>query len=487
MGGSVNEETMQHYTTRKGLYTRAELCLLSSSLGFPGNMLLDGLQSQSPDIEGAIDGKGVREKTIATLSESGVLYKKLDKVFNRYSTKYNVKMIKKAMHHIRHRSLRFSDITDARVAFELYSFEDARGIPTELSYVQQALKVLERTMSPSKLQMEIQRYNEVADVPSRLQMYEFFDIVALSIKTKEVREQEDSEASSLKSTAEVGEGTYSLALPDFDRILMTTDQRVSAYLEAKYRQSLYRRPEPTPAPLDTEKIVRTSSRRSLVSFASDQSRAISPCIERSQSQLNRARNGQSVLSESQFSDLYSKLDFTSPNKKNHSPTKYEIRDHHASDDIEILSAKGRGIQDPLSATSSTTYCVQHKEVRVRLQQLPRRKIQTKPLTSKVANASNTITENLKSTINNVCAGSVLRARAAVESSLAILPPHLLVYQLPSYSLQQHSEFARPPPQTGQRLHRPILKPVVSSRELKEHQGLIDELEWTGMQSRFQDS
>ena len=483
---------MQHYTTRKGLYTRDELCQLSLSLGFPGNMLLDGLQSQTPDtdgaFDGAIDGKGVREKTIATLSESGTISKKLDKVFNRYSTKYNVKTIKKAMHHIRHRSLTFTDLADARIAFELYSFEDARGIPTELTYVQQALKMLERTMSPSKLQMEIQKYNEVADVPSRLQMYEFFDIVALSIETKEVREQEDSEARSLKSTAEIGEDTHNLALPDFERILMTTDQRVFAYLEAKYRQTLYQRPEPIPAPLDTEKIVRTSSRLSQVSFSSEQSRAISPCIERSQSQLNRVRYGQRVLSESQFNDLNSKLDFTSPNKKNHSPTKYEIRYHHVSDSSEIPSADGKGIQDPLSVTSSTTYRVKHKPVQVRLQQLPQRKIQAKPLTSKApTNTSNTITENLKSTINNICSGSVLRARTALGSSLAVLPPHLQVYQLPSYNLERHSELARAPPQSRQRLFRPILKPIVSCRELEEHQGLIDELQWTNMQSRNQES
>lgn len=427
-------------------------------------MLADEFQVQSPETEGVQGGKPVSEKMIVKLLSSGALFKRLEKVFNKYPAKYNVKLIRKTMQHIRHRSLSFADIFDARVAFELYAYEDGRGIPAELSHLQQALKMVERIMSPSKLQMEIQRYSEVADVPSRLQMYEFFDIVALCGKTEIEEKRRESEMSLQETNRAKREGTFDLNLPDFDEVLMTTDQRVTAYLEAKYRQSLYRKPIPTPAPLVTDRIIRTNSRRSLTSLANDQSRAITPCIERSQSQLHRVRSGFYVLSEPQFCALHNTLE----------PT-------------EKVLPKKHGVLDPLSMDSDTRNGAHHKPVRVRLQGLPQRKMPTKHPAGAVAK-SRSVSEKLKSTINDICADSVLRARDALDSSLAVVSPHLQVYQSPleteSDSKQESTVVSRARlvsrAQSVQRTDRPILQRVVSGRELEEHQGLIDELQWTTM-------
>lgn len=427
-------------------------------------MLADEFQVQSPETEGVQEGKPVSEKMIVKLLSSGALFKRLEKVFNKYPAKYNVKLIRKTMQHIRHRSLSFADIFDARVAFELYAYEDGSGIPAELSHLQQALKMVERIMSPSKLQMEIQRYSEVADVPSRLQMYEFFDIVALCGKTEIEKKRRESEISLQETNTAKREGTFDLNLPDFDEVLMTTDQRVTAYLEAKYRQSLYRKPIPTPAPLVTDRIIRTNSRRSLTSLANDQSRAITPCIEHSQSQLHRVRSGFYVLSEPQFCALHSTLE----------PT-------------EKVLPKKHGVLDPLSMDSDTRNGAHHKPVRVRLQGLPQRKMPAKHPAGAVAK-SRSVSEKLKSTINDICADSVLRARDALDSSLAVVSPHLQVYQSPleteSDSKQESTVVSRARAvsraQSVQRTDRPILQRVVSGRELEEHQGLIDELQWTTM-------
>ena len=430
-------------------------------------MLADEFQVQSPETGGAQEGKPVSEKMIVKLLSSGALFKRLEKVFNKYPAKYNVKLIRKTMQHIRHRSLSFADIFDARVAFELYAYEDGSGIPAELSHLQQALKMVERIMSPSKLQMEIQRYSEVADVPSRLQMYEFFDIVALCGKTEIEEKRRESEMSLQETNTAKREGTFDVNLPDFDEVLMTTDQRVTAYLEAKYRQSLYRKPIPTPAPLVTDRIIRTNSRRSLTSLANDQSRAITPCIEHSQSQLHRVRSGFYVLSEPQFCALHSTLE----------PT-------------EKVLPKKHGVLDPLSMDSDTRNGAHHKPVRVRLQGLPQRKMPAIHPAGAVAK-SRSVSEKLKSTINDICADSVLRARNALDSSLAVVSPHLQVYQSP---LETESDFKQESTvvsrarvvfraQSVQRTDRPILKCVVSGRELEEHQGLIDELQWTTMRKR----
>ena len=458
---------MQQYTEKKGLYTRLELTLLSSSLGFPGDMLADKFQAQHPATEGTQEGKPVSEKMIVKLLSSGALFKRLEKVFNKYPAKYNVRLIRKAMQHIRHRSLSFADVFDARVAFELYAYEDGSGIPAELSHLQQALKMVERIMSPSKLQMEIQRYSEVADVPSRLQMYEFFDIVALCGRTETEEKRRLSETSLQGSYTAKREGTFDLALPDFDEMLMTTDQKVTAYLEAKYRQSLYRKPDPTPAPLVTDRIIRTSSRRSLTSLASDQSRAITPCIEHSQSQLHRVRSGFYVFSEPQFCALHGILEPPASKEK-------------------VLPTKHR-VHDPLNRVNDTRNGTHHKPVRVRLQRLPQRKMEAKHPAGSAARTKS-VSENLKSTINDICADSVLRARDALDSSLAVVPPHLQVYQSPPGSESSSGSKQKPTvvskvvsgAQSVQRADRPILKHVVSDREWEEHQGLIDELQWMTM-------
>lgn len=283
---------MQQFTEKKGYYRKRELGLLATSLGFPGSLLVNRFRihhtaTEDQAAEEADGGeKTVSEKMIVRLLNSGDLFKRLEKVFNIYPAWYNMKLIRKAMQHIRHHSLSFTDISDCRRAFDIYAYGDGSGMPAELLHVRQALKVLERIMSPSRLQMEIQRFNDVSDVPSRLQLYEFMDIVAICGKT----EVEERRLSEISISDEV---SHELSVPDFGHILMTTDQKVSAYLESNYQQSFHRGKEsPIPQLVDTlDCIVHTDSRKSLVSLAAEQSRALTPCLECSQSQLHRSRNG----------------------------------------------------------------------------------------------------------------------------------------------------------------------------------------------------
>ena len=52
----------------------------------------------------------------------------------------------------------FSEISDARIAFEVHVCEDGSGMPAELQTVMQSLKLLERVMSPLKMETKIQKY-----------------------------------------------------------------------------------------------------------------------------------------------------------------------------------------------------------------------------------------------------------------------------------------------------------------------------------------
>ena len=309
---------MQQFTAKKGYYRKRELGLLATSLGFPGSLLVNSFRvhyiaTAGEDADGG--EKTVSEKMIVRLLNSGELFKRLEKVFNIYPAWYNIKLIRKAMQHIRHHSLSFTDISDCRRAFDIYAYEDGSGIPAELSHVRQALKALERIMSPSRLQMEIQRFNDVSDVPSRLQLYEFMDIVAICGKTEVEEERRLSEISISD------EASHELSVPDFGQILMTTDQKVSAYLESNYQQSFHRGKEsPVPQLVDTlDCIVHTESRKSLVSLAAEQSRAVTPCLECSQSQLHRSRNGYYSLSDENFEWIHTNSRQPSPIKpKEHS-------------------------------------------------------------------------------------------------------------------------------------------------------------------------
>lgn len=485
---------MQQYTAKKGYYRKRELSLLATALGFPGTLLVDRFRAHYTENDRAESAKErtVSEKMVARLLSSGALFKKLEKVFNKYPAWYNVKLIRKAMQHLRHRSLSFSDISECRVAFELYAYEDGSGIPAELSHVRQALKMLERIMSPSQLQVEIQRFNEVSDVPSRLQLYEFMDIAAACEKTEVEDERRLSEISlsegkvASESSCSVACMTRTLSVPDFNQILMTRDQRVSSYLESNYQHSLRRRKESPPPPLDKDRIVHTDSRKSLVSLAAEQSMAVSPCLERSQSQLLRSRNGFYPLSNEHFRSIQS--------SRQTSPTRLKVPKTTASKRRQIFST-----EDPLKKRMETGQSVIQTPVKVRLQQLPLRRTDSKsqPPRNKVSYSS--ASEGLSKTINDICADSVLRARGALQSSIpvsVISPPNTCRSMSSSNPLRESVPTSRPmvvPPRSSTRKvsrNKPSrgrfdfsLKPIVSKEEREEQQELIDDLLWSTHRSK----
>lgn len=472
---------MQQYTVKRGYYRKRELSLLATSLGFPGTLLVNRFHTHYVEGEDGADnkdGKAVSEKMIARLLSSGVLFKRLEKVFNKYPAWYNVKLIRKAMQHIRHRTLGFSDVSECRMAFELYAYDDGSGIPAELSHVLQALKMLERIMSPSQLQMEIQRFSEVSDVPSRLQLYEFMDIVAICGKT-DAEEERRLETASESQVA--SESSHELSVPDFGQILMTTDQKVSAYLESNYQQSLHGRRESPAVPLDTDRIVHTELRKSLVSLAAEQSRAVTPCLEHSQSQLHRSRGGFYTLSEEHFKSVHTSRQ-PSPIRSKSSKA---LSKRHC-----IFSA-----EDPLKKGTENSNSVIKNPVRVRLHHLSLRK--TPPIPTDKAKC-NPASETLRKTINDICADSVIKARGTLHAMSAISPPNTTqplshqisqspeTMQTSSLSAQRHTSVVAAGRKPSSRGHvRFHLEPVVTKEDREEQQGLIDDLMWSTCRSKVQ--
>ena len=506
----------QQYTAEKGIYSRNELILLSTSLGFPGSLLVSRLHSQHTETE---EGEGeavaeVSEKAISKLLGSGALFKTLEKVFNRYPAWYNVKSIRKAMQHIRHRTLSFSDVSECRVAFELYSQEDGSGMPAVVHRVQLALKMLERVSSPSRLQLEIQRFSDVSDVPSRLQLYELMDIVALCEKTEVEDERRLSELSLSGITVSGESGTSLINEPesvaDFDQILMTRDDKVRAYLEDDYRRTLHGKKRSTdghspPAPgLMKDHIVHTDSRKSLVSLGDRQLRAVSPCLEESQHQLHGSRCGFHTLPSNHYllslpaSPPKSRLSI-SPSKTpspSHSPLSPVVKSRHSSIPKLHTSSRPRSRDPLLTQQHAGEGPRQSKPVRVRLQHKPKA---SKPLhiqQSKGDAVPTKESEKLEEEISDICAESVVKAREVLQSSLsAVPPPHHPPPESGAPNGQASASGQRavtvPAMVRRQRMsrggrsstHHYHLQPIASTREREDQQFLIDSLLWSSRRSK----
>ena len=492
----------QQYTEKKGSYTKKELSLLAASLGFPGSLLADRFPSQFTEIDGAEHRRGrVSEKMIVRLLGSGALFKKLEKVFNRHAAWYNVNSIRKAMQHIRHRSLSFRDISNTRVAFELYSEEDGSGMAAELAQIELALKMVDRICSPSKLQLEIHRFADVSDVPSRLQLYEFMDIVAVCGRTRDEDERMVSELS-LSGTVS-GEGSkQDLSVADFDQILMTRDEKVRAYLEQDYRSNLHGKKKsseldhtPTTPALTKDHIVHTDSRKSLVSLGAMQSRAITPCLEVSQSQLHTSRGGFYSLS-SECSALSMPV---SPRTKSRG---YHLQSHtpHAqlhtqqptskSHNLTPISrSRSRMSKDPLQQPHFRDQLLQHSQtpVKVRLQQKPAKQTQSRLTATKNDFSSTSVGETLEEDISDICADSVVKAREMLHSSLSVIsqshyalspttdPSAVGIHHTSSAEVDS-SRRVRP---TSRRARQGfLLEPIVTVNEREQQQFLIDGLLWS---------
>ena len=481
------------HTARKGHYSRKELSYLSTSLGLPRTFFAKAFESSSTmqmEWNRLLSGRSIRESALTQLLDSKVLDSKLEKVFNMYPAKYNIKLIKKALSLIRHRKLTFPEISDARVTFEVHVCDDGSGILADLQAVMQSLKFLERVISPLRLEAEIQKYQLHSEVPTRFQMYEFLDLVAMCEKREAVETQMTLSSPHL-GNIDVCESDIDLSLPDFEEILMTSDQKMHKYLDSKYRASLYREVEPTPVVLDTEHIVSSGPRRSLVSVAHKQSCALTPSLEHSQSQLHRARSGYMVLSPQHH------------------------RDHeHNSPDSLLLRSPTRLPPDKRMDPLHSSYTHVKKSLRFHFNRVPRAQMNKPTLLLPQASSQSDIERQqtcngsdrtdkrimlLTSAIDDVCVGSVVKARSALKSSLASLPQ---LQQLedqearcaspsePSRvtleSFAPASSVRSPTPdkvaKTGQ-THKLHFEPVVSEGEVKLQQGLIDELEWNALRRR----
>lgn len=291
-------------------FDKSELIRLSSCLGYPGQLLINGMKaSPLPSVQSACcmlssNQIPVSSKLILEVLEQSHMHPKLERLFNNHSVQYNQKVFKKAMFLLQHHRLSFSQLYEVRLAFELYSEDGGGGMNASTGTVLQALKMLERVMSPMQLESEMKRHQVVADLPPNIQLYEFMDIVVKSTRCSDVEKEllMSTVSSSICKDDE-------LSIPDFDKMLMSKDEQYLAHLDEKYRNTLFKevRQPKVPSTLFSRKQFVSSARRQDISTtAHKQIRALTPALEISQQQALQARNGFYVMSLEQHREIESR-------------------------------------------------------------------------------------------------------------------------------------------------------------------------------------
>jgi len=297
-----------------GCFSKSELVSLAENLGYPGLMLVEGLkasrsahmQSSLQSLEG--EKSSISTKFVIEILEQRHLNRNLEHLFNNHSAQYNQKVIKKAIYMLQGRKLGFSDIYKSRISFELYSEPVGGGMRPDAELVVSALKMAGKTIAPMELESLLIRHQNTCDLPPNIQLYEFMDFVASAVSSSEVKKEIK------KMTASVGldvskTGHQGVTLSSYERMLMTEDEQHLAYLDKKYRASMYKevKPKAPKAQFSRVQLISSTARQQNSAAAQQELQALIPCLEVSQMNAQQARNGViSLLSLKQHQKIESR-------------------------------------------------------------------------------------------------------------------------------------------------------------------------------------
>ena len=522
---------MAAYPSKAGCYDKNELSRLSSCLGFPGSFLTMGFEnSPSLQLQSAhrklTNNQTVSEKLLQELLLSKHMHSRLEKVFNTHKADYNISVFTKSLLLLRHKRLSFEDISDARISFELYMSEDGGGMVAATDTVLQALKMMDRVISPVRLESEIQKQQAVVDFTSRIQMYEYFDLVIKTVHFGEVEKEMLSLES--ESDSSIGSNTANpdnLVLPDFHQLLMTNDERVMSYLDQQYRNSLYKikKVESNPRVSRATSITRAISSSPTVRAMASSNRQREALIPSPQYSLPKARNGRTVFTPEQDrrtvepsltnSRTGTRCDRSYPTTSLNSPAQQMFvtstpTSWTQSRGIHIHISNTPSPNSPMKQTFITNRPASRAQTRgvsknPSLPKPPSRSVPQKKTASPLSISKSTpvlpavlrsyedktsdtgqemVVEDLTDTICNVCEKSVFSASSALRMSMTSVT-----------QLNRLKEREVDSPETGRaegvravRTRTPFRPPIVTELDMARHQGLIDNMEWIALRRKRRD-
>jgi hypothetical protein len=316
------------YPSKRGYYSLQELKILAIVLGYDGNIFQRGLKRHGINInmkssysetdirqwllgyDGNIFQRGLKRHGIninmkSSYSETDIrqwlhnnyFYLDLDHIFNSYAADYNVKVIRKAMFHLHLRLLTFNEIASTRRAFETITAKERQlSLSTNPEQVLYALKMVDRVMSPVKLQqilLAMSRYWD--DSPTSLSLYDFMDVVAkaecIHVQRFNKRLQSDNELQ-----------IETLFKTPYHRLLSSLDDEFKeSLIRVKMKKSTNNSTKPI-----TEKMkegARSSisiKYREIASNIMSERHSITPSITRSSTAVKSARAGHRSLTSDEI-------------------------------------------------------------------------------------------------------------------------------------------------------------------------------------------
>ena len=271
------------FPRQKGWYTLSELKCLSNSLGFDSSVFTKVILLEMKHL----GTKSLLEKKFIEMLNLKMFDKFLDNTFNNKPAKYNVKTIKKALQLLRHRVIGFSEMSQARMAYFLYENDDQLGIDADSSTILKALRLCDRIMSPVQLDKYLIDVSLSVQIPCRLQLFEFLELISLTMRIDSVA------VPALADKATEEDKCFQL--------IQTKEQKAMKVLDRQFRASqpankVVKDKQKKPTGVSgLSSLIQNTEYDSVVSMAQDQAADLFSSLGTSTANLRSARSGQSFM------------------------------------------------------------------------------------------------------------------------------------------------------------------------------------------------
>lgn len=170
------------------------------------------------------------------------------------------------------------------MAFQIYECEDGVGIPASVPTVLQALHMCGRIASPMKLGDFLKGQQRLFDVPMRLQLYEFLNLVVFNSQClEEVERQIQAKAGSPKQEASI--------IVSAGDALLTRPELAERHLDAWYHQLLFPKVDIVGSNAVSEPFVNTRQRQVVVAWGRNEASRLLPPLLSSTARLCQSRAG----------------------------------------------------------------------------------------------------------------------------------------------------------------------------------------------------
>ena len=275
------------YPCKRGYYTVRELKILAIVLGYDGNIFQRGLKRRGIDIT---KKASYSDAEVTSWLDSNVFLLDLDNVFNNYPADYNVKVIKRAIFHLSHHLHTYQDLANSRKAFETLTAKERQlSLSTDTKQVLFALKMVDRILSPLKLQHILQTMSHHLDEsPETLNFYDFLDVVARAEKIN---------MSKIKNTDKDD-------VLQLDSLFKTPYHRLLTLLDDEYKKSLDKTGTRKTTQISFEEkkkadaaksSISTSFKKKMAKATSEEDQCIGPSVKSTNNLIQYARAGKRAI------------------------------------------------------------------------------------------------------------------------------------------------------------------------------------------------